>query len=289
MTAMKNYFAFIDESGNLSSERYFGLGILLLEQVGQLYDAIKPFYDKVRDLSKIQKEKTISDLLANKKFEDIAGIAKSSRKFELKFKYVNFTNNSVYRELVKEYFKFPGCRFSAIIIDRKDPHFRPEDIFASPWYMYLSYSAMLLASNINNLGRCNVCVLADDLSKPKDIPETFEEALTAKIESRLKKDSVSRRIFNIARLESHSSLMLQLVDILLGCVMYDFKKQAGLISEKLAQRQEPVVIEVRDILKRKTLAHHFTVNRPSYFNIWQVSWKKQKGGSWTKNPHPPNF
>lgn len=271
---MNNYFAFIDESGNLASERYFGLGMLLVEQVGPLYDAIKPFYDKVRDLSKIQKEKTINDLTVNEKYEEIAAIARSSRRFELKFKYVNFTNNSVYRELAKEYFKFPDCRFSAVIIDRKDPNFKPQDVFASPWFMYISYSAILLASNINNLAHCSVCVLADDLSRPKSVEQTFEEALVEKIANRLRKDGIERKIFNIARLESHSSLMLQLVDILLGCIMYDFKKESGLIAEKLAQRQEPVVTEAREILKRKTLASHFTANKPSYFNVWKMKWKK---------------
>lgn len=275
---MKNYFAFIDESGNLTSERYFGLGMLLVKNTGPLYDAIKPFHDRVRDLSKIQKEKTVSDLMLNQKYEDIAKIAKSNRRFELKFKYINFTNNSVYKDLVKNYFKFPDCRFSAIIIDREDPQFKPQDIFASPWFMYLSYSALLLANNINNLDHCNVCVLADELSRPKNFKKSFEEALEEKITLKLKKDGISRAIFNITRLESHSSLLLQLVDILLGCVLYDFKKQVNLISEKLEQRQDPVVSEMREILKRDSLASHFTVDKPSYFNVWKMQWKNKNAG-----------
>lgn len=271
---MKNYFAFIDESGNLASERYFGLGMLLIDQVGLLYDALKPFSDKIRDSAKIQKEKTINDLMHNRNYEELAAIVRSSRKFELKFKYVNFTNNSVYRGLVKEYFKFPECRFSAAIIDREDPSFRPQEVFASPWFMYLSYAAMLLAANINNLDHCSVCVLADDLSRPKFVKTTFEEALAGKIADRLKDNGVERKVFNVARLESHSSLLLQLVDILLGCVMYDFKKNTGLIGEMLAQRQEPVVAEVRESLGRITLAEHFTSHKPSYFNVWKVRWQK---------------
>ena len=269
---MKNYFAFIDESGNLSTERYFGLGMLLLDKVGPLYDAIKPYYDKVRDIAKIQKEKTINDLMENNKYEEIVAIARSGKKFELKFKYVNFNNNVIYKEIINTYFQFSDCRFSAVIIDRRDPNFKPNEVFTSPWYMYMSYTAMLLAANINNLDECRVCILADDLTKPRNIQETFEEALMNKIYSRLNQDGIERTIFNIARLESHSSLMLQLVDILLGCVMYDFKKKVGLISEKLARRQEIVVKEVRDILKKPSLAEHFTANKPSYFNVWKIRW-----------------
>lgn len=271
---MKNYFAFIDESGNLTTERYFGLGMLLMDETGSLYDAIKPYYDKVRNIAKIQKEKTINDLLVNQRYKELAAIAKSSKRFELKFKFINFTNNIFYKEIINTYFKFPNCRFSAAIIDRQDPNFKPSEVFSSPWHMYMSYAAMLLASNINNLAECRICVLADDLTKPRDIQETFEQALTNKIYSRLKQDGIERTIFNVARLESHSSLMLQLVDILLGCVMYDFKKEVGLIAGKLAQRQELVVKRVQEILGRDKLSEHFTANQPSYFNVWKIKWGK---------------
>lgn len=272
---MRNFFAFIDESGNLASERYFGIGMLLVEDAGSLYDAVKPFYDKARDIARAQKEKTIVDYLQNGKYEELAAIAKASKSFELKFKYINFTNNAVYSELVRKYFSFPECRFSAIIIDRQDKEFKPQEVFANPWSMYIGYSSLLLSGNINNLDDCGICVLADDLTKPKAITMTFEKALHSKIEQRLKQDGRSRRVFNVTRLESHSSLILQLVDILLGAVLYDFKKQGGLISEKLFQRQDGVVAGMREILKRSTLAEHFTANSPSYFNVWKMKWKKE--------------
>lgn len=270
---MKHYFAFIDESGNGSSEPFFGLGVLLVEDVGSLYDAIKPHYDRAVDIAKLQKEKTVNELLMNEQFGELAAIAKSGKNFELKFKMVNFTNNTVYQELVRTYFKFPGCRFSAIVIDRQDPSFKPNEMFASPWQMYLSYAATLLASNINNLGDSRICVLADDLTKPRTIGATFEESLQQKIHQKLKNDGMDRSVFHIARLESHSSLMIQLVDVLLGAVLYDFKKERGLIGERLAQRQEPVVQEIRSAIQQESLAGHFTVNKPNYFNVWKMRWR----------------
>jgi hypothetical protein len=272
---MSNYFAFIDESGNLASERYFGIGMLLIEDAGALYDAIRPFYERARDIAKAQKEKTVTDYLQNSKYEELAAITKASRGFELKFKYVNFTNNAIYAELLRKYLTLPACRFSAIVVDRQDEDFKPREIFANPWSMYLSYSALLLAGNMNNLDTCAICVLADDLTKPKSISTTFEDALRLRIAQKLKQDGCDRKIFNVTRLESHSSLMLQLVDILLGAVLYDFKKASGLISEKLGQRQEMVVKVLRDTLGRSTLADHFTANKPSYFNVWKMKWKKE--------------
>lgn len=270
---MKNYFAFIDESGNLKSEDFFGLGMLLVEDVGSLYNATKPYYNKARDIAKLQKEKTISGYLSNKQYQDLAKIAVSSKSFELKFKYVNFTNNNVYRGLIEEYFRHRTCRFAAVVVDRKDPKFEPEEIYTNPWEMYMSYASLLVSGTLNNLKACNICILADDLTKPKSITGTFESSLTEKIEQRIRKDGVDRKIFSVARLESHSSLMLQLVDVLLGAILYDFKKSKGLISSKLQQRQESVVGKVRETLGKSTLADHFTVNHPSYFNVWKIKWK----------------
>lgn len=69
--------------------------------------------------------------------------------------------------------------------------------------------------------------------------------------------------------------MLQLVDILLGAVLYDFKNAGGLISDKLRQRQGVFVEVIRDTFNRSTIAAHFTANKPSYFNVWKMKWKKE--------------
>ena len=104
---------------------------------------------------------------------------------------------------------------------------------------------MKLATRPRSASSAWVCVLADDLTRPKNRTKTFEQSLKDAVENQLAKKGLNSSLFGVARLESHSSLMLQIVDVLLGCVMYDFKKEAGLISEKLSQRQEPVVEQVR--------------------------------------------
>ena len=52
--------------------------------------------------------------------------------------------------------------------------------------------------------------------------------------------------------------------------MYDYKKNANLISDKLAQKQEIVVAEVRNILRSKTLAVNKTFHTPNYFSVWKL-------------------
>ncbi|MDZ7587395.1 MAG: hypothetical protein U0946_06590, partial [Patescibacteria group bacterium] len=57
---------------------------------------------------------------------------------------------------------------------------------------------------------------------------------------------------------------------LLGAVMYDYKKNIGLISEKLSQKQEPVAEKIRNILKTKSLAANKTFHNPNYFSVWEL-------------------
>lgn len=138
-----------------------------------------------------------------------------------------------------------------------------------PWDTYIHRAAMLFANNIKNIVPCNVCILADDLTRPKEIRKTFEKSLKDAVNNRLSSMNIDNSIFGVARLESHSSLMLQIVDILLGAVMYDFKKEQGLISEKLSERQEIVVKEVRKKLITDSLSLNKTWHSPNYFSVWR--------------------
>lgn len=269
---MKDYFAFIDESGNNDQDLFFGIGMLLIDNVGDLYDAVRPFYDRAYTLAVSRRHKRIDQCMTDGLYTDLVKIARSNQMFELKYKRINNSNNYIYRDLISTYFSFPNARFSAIIIDRSDPNFRPNEVFADPWHMYISYAAMLIAGNIKDLDIRSINILADDISKPKIITETYEDSLTRMIGSRVKGSKASNTIINVARLESHSSILLQLVDILLGCVMYDFMKQVNLVGEKRAQRREPAIEEIRKNLGKTSLAGHFTVNQPSYFNVWRVKW-----------------
>lgn len=270
---MTNYFAFIDESGNSSQERFFGLGLLIVnDEIGDFYDSMKPFYDKARDIAKNNKLARIAQLSDNSEWGQIKEIAKSTKSFELKFKYINSTNNSVYKALIDKYFTFKNVRFCALVIDRKqqssgNDKWKP---VLNPWDVYIHEAAMLISNNIKNISPCQLAVLADDLTRPADIKKSFERSLADAIVYRLSKNNLPDKVFGVSRLESHSSLMLQVVDVLLGCVMFDFKKSSNLISEKLATKQEPVVLAMRQQLAASTLAINKTYHKPNYLSVWPL-------------------
>ena len=272
---MKNYFAFIDESGNSTQERFFGLGLLLVDdEVGDFYDAIKPFYGKAYELARKNKLARISELEKQKDYTQIKEIAKSGKRFELKFTHINATNNTIYRTLIDKYLSFPSIRFCALVIDRQKKRSEGKwEPALNPWEVYIQQAAMLIANNIKNISPCQLCVLADDLTRPSDIKKSFERSLADAISFRLKKQNIANKIFGVNRLESHSSLLLQVVDTLLGCVMFDYKKKNGLISEKLALKQEVVVQDLREKLGVKSLAQNKTYHKPNYFSVWEFNKK----------------
>jgi hypothetical protein len=257
---MKNYFAFIDEAGNSSQERFFGLGLLLVgDEVGNLYDSMKTFYDRVWERSKFIKLNRIKAFQESNEIGQIAQIAGSSIKFELKFKLINHTNNLIYKELISNYFRYPDVKFAAIIVDR-------ERIKVEPWLTYIEKASHLLADMIKRTSPCQVCILADDLSKPRNTNKTFEQSLKDGIYAKLECYE-GDPIFSVIRLESHASLMLQIVDVLLGAVMYDYKKKFNLISPKLAQRQDVVNENLKSILRATSLTGTQIFYFPNYFAI----------------------
>lgn len=78
----KNYFAFIDESGNSTQERFFGLGLLIIDdEIGEFYDSMKPFYDRVLDNAKLIKNERIKKLTEDKDIEQLSKISNSNKRF----------------------------------------------------------------------------------------------------------------------------------------------------------------------------------------------------------------
>ncbi len=268
---MKNYFAFIDESGNSTQERFFGLGLLLIDdEIGDFYDSMKTFYDKAQDVARKNKIARIVDLQKQNEIAQISDIAKSSRRFELKFKYINSTNNTIYRALINKYLTFPNVRFCALVIDRQRGKKNQWVPPFNPWEIYIQQTAMLITNNIKNIPTCNLCILADDLTRPADITKSFEKSLSDALDYRLQKSKMKNKIVGISRLESHSSLLLQIVDTLLGCVMFDYKNSVGLISKKLQSKQQIVVNEFHEKLKIDSLAVSKTYHHPNYFSVCEL-------------------
>lgn len=190
----------------------------------------------------------------SKLYEALKAIKDQLKAREFRFSQINKSTFARYQDLIRTYFSFPECYYSCLVLDKLDPGIQIGKYFSNTWDAYIGYSKLLIK---NNLEGDTCCVIADYLSKPKFALNYYEESIR----------SIDRTlIFNATMLESHSSLLIQMVDVLTGSVLYDFRqmKYPGTTRNQTKAR---LVQEIRYLLGLSSLAQNATVSSPSYFSI----------------------
>jgi len=255
----------MDESGNNSKERFFVLGILMvpIEEVGQLFDFLENITSKIKTRSQTMMNERINYDFDNNQFDKILEQAKSIKSFEMKFKSINLENQDLYIHILHKYFKQTNYRFSAVVFDRQSNNFKPEGM--SHWDRYLNNAAMLIANNIRKVVNGEFVVLADQITQPSN-NHPYENYLCSKIHDRLTKINVQpESLFGTIRIESHSSTFLQLVDLFVGAIGYDF------IGEDKIRKTEFMKV-LREKLNIQTkIQQSMTRYTPNYFSVWKYS------------------
>ena len=117
------------------------------------------------------------------------------------------------------YFSFPQAAFCAFVVDKQAPGFQIENYFRDIWEAYIGYSRLLVHKYMT-LGD-EICILADYYSKPRASTKFYE------VELAKPNDKGANPVFNVCMLESHASMYIQLVDVLVGCVAYDFRLKSS--------------------------------------------------------------
>src|SRR3989338_13251 len=178
---MANYFGFIDETGVLHSDaeqRFFGIGLLKCEDTSALYEELRILKNRVE--SKLKKGN-----------------------FEFKFSSITGGSYEFYYELINLYSKFARLQFCSLVLDKVNPAIKIEEVFPDTWEAYIGYSKLLIKNNVKP--NDSICIIADFLGKPKTSNKYYEsEIRTLPI------------VYNATVLESHASLFIQLVDVLVG-------------------------------------------------------------------------
>lgn len=262
---MSNLFGFIDESGLLTSDpkqRFFALGLLLIDDCSVFYDQISKNYLQIVSKIEDKKKNQFRDFVA-KKEKDVNQIKNllNTKRFEYKFNRIDQSNVTDYLNVVDQYFSFTHTKFCALVIDTASPYFNFKKYFNNSWEAYIGYSKMLIKNNCNHESK--ICIIADFLQKPLSSNKYFEVEINKLL-----------NIYNSCRMESDASLFIQIVDLLLGSVVYDFK-----LKNKIIGREKPnfpkikVVRKIRSYLKTETLALKKTWHIPSYFSIWPFQYK----------------
>lgn len=287
----QNLTSFIDASGTFDThDRFFGVGILTVQNkdIGELTNQLQKIFQRALAITQANKDKIIQSLLKEEKYQEVVRILKKQEHFELKYERIAPTKFSLYKEMIRIFLSNPLNRFSCMVIDRQDKQYN-EVFFKTTWDAYTSYVSTITLPELMNLHDKNLYLILDEISKPKNVEGSLETILQAKIVKRHNYKYPSRPIANILgliRIESHSNLLMQLADVLLGCTMFDFKKQTSIVSENLIRKKEEVVASLRNGLHVESLAVTQTLNNPLYFSVWKVDFNKNKNGESDKKPHP---
>lgn len=165
---------FLDETGAIASDRFFGVGCLKLDEPSILLRRLQ----KLRDVHHWYQEIHWNE----------------ATKGALPF----------YREVIDLVADCEGSTFSCYIADRFSAD--PIERFGSPWKAYEMLAAQLLIGSIRPYEL--VTVLADNYSTPDDIH--FEQDVRTHVNRRLKRLAVT----SVCRLDSKAADGLQVVDLL---------------------------------------------------------------------------
>ena len=152
--------------------------------------------------------------------------------------------------------------FCALIIDKNDNRFKSV-IYKNYWEAYISYSKIICKHNCSDE---SMVVIADYMNRPSKSEIYFEKEL----------DKLPNIIKTI-RANSESFLLLQLTDLLLGSIAFQYRQKNNFI--KNSNRAKAKIEFVNHlILKLKIpssklsqypLAQKITCNNP-YFNVWPL-------------------
>lgn len=177
--------------------------------------------------------------------------------FEFKFSSITKTSYLSYCELIDLYFEFKDLQFCCLFFDKENPNIDINKYFKTTWDAFISYSKLLIRKNVK--GDDRICIIADYLQKPNDSIKYYE--------TEVKKLNC---IYNTCMLESHASLFIQLVDVLLGCIVHDFYAFRAK-RQKVDKYKKEVCEYFKKKLGVKTLRNFTTKKKPNYFSIWEFN------------------
>jgi hypothetical protein len=231
----KPAFCFMDESGVLAedpSQPYFALGFLFIEDTSKLVE-------------------TLSELKAQAR----QNIQPGGCDFEFKFKRVTYRTVQYFEKLIDIVLSHPA-RIVVFFLDKTDSRITPSRYFKGSWDAYIGYSKLVIKSKIKSGKEC--VVIGDYLLRPKASGRYFEQEIGS-----------LKQVVNATMLESHACILIQAVDVLMGCVCYQFKRKGKVVQSKGGKVKMKLSKYLARKLGRKSLADSFALTGDINFEVWK--------------------
>lgn len=187
--------------------------------------------------------------------EEIDRLMWSTRHHEYKFSEITRSNLQQYIDLIDLYFSFQDLEFHSLIVNRLDENFNLEEWNQDKWKAYIEFTRQLLERSLTR----DVFAIVDLQEKPEKSPDYIEDVLCS-VES----------VKGCLRAMSDMSVYLQLVDVLLGCVQFDWRDRRGFYASasKRAQAKRDVVNFVKSRLGMEQETPFVSDEQP--FNKWEI-------------------
>ena len=233
---------FIDETGVLSGstrrQPVFGVAALVVPETKDITDALyrRHFnFKSGRMAERRQIRQDIQQQGRNPTLKEIDILMHSTSHHEYKFTEASRFNIQQYIDLLNIYFTFPELRFHAMILDRRAPDYSLDRWHGDVWSAYVHLTRDLLERRLDR----SVFAIVDLQGKPSNSSVVLEDVLCA-----------VPQVKGCLRATSDMSVYLQIVDMLLGCIQFDWKDDNGFYdaSSKRADDKREMVNFVKSRL-----------------------------------------
>lgn len=221
---IKTPFAYIDESGALSrkDDPFFAIGLFKLHRPSLLY----------RELRRIQSKYNLYQ--------------------EIKFNKLSYITLKIAKDFLRTAFSMKSGSFSAIVIPKTHSDFDIDRYFDGD--IFQLYKKFLVEIIKKKIGEFEILtVIADDYFTPSDSKfeqreeDTFEGGVRAIVNDHFKRLALT----GICQVNSKSNICLQLVDLLVGCCMFDIRIQSNLIQIQTLSESQKIKYELLNFVKNE--------------------------------------
>ncbi len=265
---------FIDETGILSGSRQqqpvYGIGALVVPDTGDITNSLYRLHfnfsaDRMAERQRIRKD--IQSRGESLTLREVDSLMHSTRHHEYKFSEVTRFNLQQYIDLLNLYFTYPETQFHALILNRLDPDYSLSRWDGDVWRAYTDLACELLKQQLDR----DVFAIVDLQDKPDKSPVHIEDMLGSAL-----------RVKGCLRATSDMSVYLQLVDVLLGCVQFDWKDARGYYgtSSRRAGEKRELVNFVKSRLRLRPDERLLTDgdasrkwDEPSLFTVRRGNWQ----------------